>query len=79
MRGCASKCMSEDTKCKEKECRMWVDHEEEYNCALISIKRNGDMTLHEVADRLKISYVRVKQIQDKALKKVGKRLSVTER
>jgi DNA-directed RNA polymerase specialized sigma subunit len=71
--------MSEDTKCKEKECRMWIDHEEEYNCSLVSIKRNGDMTLHEVADRLKISYVRVKQIQDKALKKVGKRLAVTER
>tara|TARA_R110000824_G_scaffold289293_2_gene477833 strand:+ start:1004 stop:1243 length:240 start_codon:yes stop_codon:yes gene_type:complete len=79
MRACASKCMSEDAKCKEEDCRMWIDHKEEYNCALVSIKRNGDMTLHEVADRLKISYVRVKQIQDKALKKVGKRLAVTER
>ena len=79
MKECASKCMSADTACEKMDCRMWVEHEEEYNCALVSIRRNGDMTLHEVADRMKISYVRVKQIQDKALEKVGKRLVAMEK
>ena len=76
MRECASKCIVEGIKCGEKSCRMWVDYGRAYNCVLISVERNGDMTLHEVADRLKISYVRVRQIQDKALEKVGKRLPV---
>jgi len=53
---------------------MWIDYEDDHNCALIAIEKNGDMTLHEVAERLNISYVRVKQIQDKTLQKVGKRM-----
>ena len=36
------------------------------------IIRNGAMTLHEVADRLNMSYVRVKQIQDEAIAKIDK-------
>jgi DNA-directed RNA polymerase sigma subunit (sigma70/sigma32) len=57
---------------------MWIEHKDDYNCALIAIEKNGDMTLHEVAERLKISYVRVKQIQDKTLRKVGKRMLTAE-
>ena len=29
------------------------------------------MTLREVADRIGVSFVRIKQIEDKALKKIG--------
>tara|TARA_Y100000034_G_C6735449_1_gene326101 strand:+ start:472 stop:627 length:156 start_codon:yes stop_codon:yes gene_type:complete len=41
------------------------------NCALIAVEKNGAMTLREIADRLEISFVRVKQIQDKALLKLS--------
>ena len=40
-------------------------------CTFESVRAQGDMTLREVADRLDISYVRVKQIQDKVLNKIS--------
>ena len=46
-------------------------HKSKRNCLFESIKRNDAMTLREAGDRLGISYVRVKQIQDKALKKIS--------
>jgi len=52
-------------------CRYWIRYEPEYNCTWATVQKNNDMTLREVADRLEISFVRVKQIQDKALKKIS--------
>jgi len=69
---CLEKCNISDTPCKERQCRMWIDYPVEYNCCLESIKRNGDMTLRQIGERLKLSFVRVKQIQDKAIKKLQK-------
>jgi len=57
----------------QKECRLWIEHKDEQNCTLISIYRNGRMTLREIADRLGISFARVKQIETQALKKLKKR------
>jgi len=74
MRKCAKECMAKNKECTKTDCRMWIEHGEEQNCVLISIEKNGDMTLHEVAERLKISYVRVKQIQDTSLIKLSKRI-----
>tara|TARA_Y100000296_G_C5062226_1_gene200474 strand:- start:109 stop:537 length:429 start_codon:yes stop_codon:yes gene_type:complete len=56
----------------EKECRHWIDYEDDLNCVLIAIENNGRMTLREAAERLNVSFVRVKQIQDKGLKKLTK-------
>jgi len=69
---CASKCVKSKKKCKNEECRLWMDHKQDLNCTLVAIQRHGTMTLHEVGDRLKMSYVRVKQIQDAAIKKIDK-------
>ena len=71
MRKCLKTCKSLNVTCPIKECRYWVDSRKENNCMFESISVNGAMTLREVAARLGISYVRVKQIQDKALKKIG--------
>jgi DNA-directed RNA polymerase specialized sigma subunit len=38
---------------------------------LIAVEKHGSMTLREVSERLGISFVRVKQIQDKAVKKLS--------
>jgi maltose-binding protein MalE len=62
--------MQKASECKQKECKFWVNYSPEFNCALISIEVNGNMTLKEVGTRLNISAVRVKQIQDKTLKKI---------
>jgi DNA-directed RNA polymerase sigma subunit (sigma70/sigma32) len=49
-----------------------MEHKEDLNCSLVAIRRHGPMTLYQVADRLKMSYVRIKQIQDSAIKKIDK-------
>ena len=60
--------------CQETECRQWIDFEEDSNCALICVQKNGNITLEEVGKRLKISHVRVKQIQDVAITKLERRM-----
>ena len=72
VKSCAKECVRNNKECENKECRLWMTHEKDLNCSLIAIKRNGAMTLYQVAERLKMSYVRVKQIQDAAIKKIDK-------
>ena len=67
---CASICMKSGQRCDNKECRQWLDFEEDLNCTLVAVRKNGKMSLREVADRLGVSFVRVKQIQDKAIEKL---------
>ena len=71
MKKCLKKCQELDVTCPIKDCRYWINFKEDFNCALCSIEHNGSMTLREIADRLGVSFVRVKQIQDKSIKKIG--------
>jgi|TARA_Y100000034_G_scaffold133920_1_gene200909 hypothetical protein len=75
--GCSKYCLKNDISCPLTECRLWIDYDKEHNCSLISIYENGKMTLREVADRLGISFARVKQIETKALGKLKKRVSLS--
>jgi DNA-directed RNA polymerase sigma subunit (sigma70/sigma32) len=52
-----------------------MEYENELNCSLISIEKKGKLTLREIGERLNISFVRVKQIEDKTCRKVIKRLA----
>jgi len=70
---CSQLCMQADICCQHKECRLWIDHEEDHNCTLVSVYENGPMTLRQIAEREKISFARVKQIETQALKKLKKR------
>ena len=81
MKGCAEYCKTLDTECPCKECRLHIEYPEDLNCTLIAIDKNhtGELTLREVADRLGVSFVRVKQIQDKALQKLQKHLDSMEK
>jgi len=72
MKNCAEECKLKKINCKEKKCRYWIKYKGDFNCSLIAIQKNGKMTLREVADRLQISFVRVKQIEDKAIEKLIK-------
>jgi DNA-directed RNA polymerase sigma subunit (sigma70/sigma32) len=70
--------MDENIECENKECRLWIDYKEEYNCSLISIYEHGSMTLRQVAERLGISFARVKQLESRALEKLKKRSVVRD-
>ena len=71
---CIKECEAAMASCKSKGCRYWIDYSEDLNCSLISVNENGAMTLKEVAKRIGVSYVRVKQIQDLAIKKINKKM-----
>jgi hypothetical protein len=73
MRDCAKLCMMEEQSCKNKDCRLWLNYKEDFNCTLIAVDRHGPMTLREISERENLSFVRVKQIQDQALVKLKKR------
>ena len=56
--------------CPCKECKLWINYNEDCNCINVSIKKHGRLTLQQVGERMGVSHVRIKQIQDKALKKL---------
>ena len=58
--------------CEKKECRQWINYKKDFNCSNVAIARHGNMTLAEIAKRLDLSIVRIKQIQDKAVQKLKK-------
>jgi hypothetical protein len=71
MKKCLFTCKQIGVPCPIEECRHWVDYPSEFNCIFETVAVNGQMTLRECAKRLGISFVRVKQIEDKALKKIS--------
>ena len=73
LRQCSLDCIKTEKPCKYKECRHHIEFEDEYNCTLVSIYENGPMTLRQIAERLGISFARVKQIETAALEKLKKR------
>ena len=66
---CKEACKKLDVSCPNRACKYYIDYEDELNCALVSIEKNGAMTLREVADRLNISFVRIQQIEERVLAK----------
>jgi hypothetical protein len=67
---CHEICQNTDNACTYKDCRQWIDYEEDLNCTLVAVDKHGNMTLREIGKRLSLSFVRIKQIQDKALFKL---------
>ena len=60
--GCSKKCQETQTSCPIQDCKHWIEYEDEYNCSLVSIYENGPMTLRQIAERLHLSFARIKQI-----------------
>ena len=71
MRDCLKVCKDLNTPCPIKECTYYIKYKDDLNCTFEAIEKNGQMTLREVAKRLGVSFVRIKQIQDKAVKKIS--------
>jgi len=74
MKKCSQLCAKHGNSCTEKECRLWIDYKEDYNCTLIAVDKHDKLTLKEVAKRLGLSIVRIKQIQDVANHKLHSKL-----
>ena len=71
MKECLNTCRKMNVACPINECRYWVDYPDDRNCTFEVVAKHNFLTLREAAARLGISYVRVKQIEDKALKKIS--------
>lgn len=73
MKECAKKCMETGIKCPYRSCRKHIDYPDDLNCCLVAIQKNpkDEMSLREVAQRMQLSYVRIKQIEDEALRKLN--------
>ena len=73
-KSCVQACQKLNVECPNKDCRSWIDYGEDLNCALITVDKNDNMTLRDVAKRLKCSFVRVKQLEESAIKKMNIRM-----
>ena len=71
---CQAACIRLETSCPNNSCRMWIDYEEDLNCTLITIDKHETLTLREVAEREKLSFVRIQQIEKSALRKLQKKI-----
>jgi predicted DNA-binding protein (UPF0251 family) len=67
---CDESCEKYSLPCDQSECRNHIEYEDDLNCVLICVRKHGTLTLEEVSKRMGVSYVRIKQIEDKALKKI---------
>ena len=72
LKACSLHCMTKKKECSQIECRHFINFPEEFNCVLITVFQNGNLTLRQTAERLGISFARVKQIEKKALLKLKK-------
>ena len=72
---CFQMCVDNDVSCPVNDCRYWINYEEDLNCAIVCANQNGPLSLREVADRMGVSFVRIKQIEDLTVDKIVKRLA----
>ena len=42
LKECAKLCIKHKIDCPNDSCKMWVDYEDDFNCANIAIKKNGN-------------------------------------
>ena len=67
---CTEECKKFQQPCAENSCKYWLDYPKELNCTFVTVEKNGTLTLREIAERMGISFVRVKQIEDRAIKRI---------
>jgi|TARA_R110000824_G_scaffold102030_1_gene242150 DNA-directed RNA polymerase sigma subunit (sigma70/sigma32) len=58
-------------ECDKKDCRNWMNYEEDLNCAVVCARKyDNGLSLREVAERMNVSFPRVSQIEHAAFKKL---------
>mgnify|MGYP001191982596 FL=1 len=71
---CSKRCIELNYSCHIKDCKHWINFSKDHNCTLVAVYNHGPMTLRQVAERIQLSFARVKQIETKAFQKIKKRL-----
>tara|TARA_Y100000034_G_C6885035_1_gene406228 strand:+ start:1814 stop:2050 length:237 start_codon:yes stop_codon:yes gene_type:complete len=74
MKDCVSKCVELSVSCPNKDCRQWIEYEDDLNCTFVTVSKHGRITLREVAKRMGVSFVRIKQIEQKALGRLKRQM-----
>jgi len=69
---CAKKCCELNISCPVRDCRQWIDYEDDLNCINVAVDKNGPMKLRQIAERLGITTARAQQIEKAALAKLKK-------
>ena len=67
---CDEICEKDNLPCNNFECNNFIDYEDDLNCVLVCARKNGPLTLEETSKRLGVSYVRIKQLEDRAIAKM---------
>jgi len=58
-------------ECDKKECRNWINYEDDLNCAVVCARKHDNgLSLRETSERLGVSFPRVSQIEHAAFKKL---------
>jgi len=80
LKACLQACKNLNVSCPNSDCRNWINYDNEFNCVLYTVEtaqdKNQQLTLRDVAERIGCSFVRVKQIEDEALKKLKKQKNI---
>lgn len=61
-----------------RDCRYWIDSEEDQNCVFKAVEKYGPMTLRQIGKIENISHVAVRNIQLKAIKKLMSQIKKDE-
>jgi len=72
---CYDECKRDKRSCKVKDCRLWIDYPQDFNCTELAVQKNDKLVFREIGDRLKLTPSRVKQIESAALKKLNIRMN----
>jgi len=75
---CAEYCKKHKVSCPVKDCNYWINYPSDLNCTLICAEEHGPMSLRDIAKRLNISYVTVKNIEERALLRLKKKIPQKE-
>jgi len=67
---CDETCEKDNVPCNNFKCNNFIDYEDDLNCVLVCARKNGPLTLEETSKRLGVSYVRIKQLEDRAIAKM---------
>jgi hypothetical protein len=69
---CYKLCRELEVSCPNKNCKYWINYENELNCIFQSIYINGEMTLKQVGERIGVSITEVGKIENNIFSRARK-------